>query len=244
MVGASPQINFLASGDTALVVEFGDVIDRTMSSAVVRLANRIHAAEPAGVVETVPTFRSLLVHYDPLMTSADRLTGEIEALIGGDTEREEATNLWRIPACYEDDLAPDLEAVAESTGLAGDEVVRCHAGERYHVYMIGFLPGYPYMGDLPEVLRLPRRENPRVRVPARSIAIATSLTAIYTYESPGGWHLIGSTPLAMFDIHSESPALFRPGDAVVFEPISRAEYDRLATLAADGKFALSPEAAA
>lgn len=241
---SSQQVSFLASGDTAVSVEFGDRVDRGLSGAVVRLATRVRAAGLAGVIETVPTFRSLLVHYDPLSTSAERLTGEIEGLLDDAGAAPEPARLWRIPVCYEGALAPDIEAVSESTGLAVDEVVRRHTAVRYHVYMLGFLPGYPYMGDLPEALRLPRRENPRIKVPAGSVAIATGLTAVYTYESPGGWHLIGRTPISFFDLGGSPPALLRPGDAVEFEPVGRAEHDRLAALSAAGRLSPAPEAVA
>jgi len=241
MINAMPKARFLACGDTAISVEFGDQINAELSDAVVRLAAAVRAAKLAGVVETVPTFRSLLVHYDPLTTSAKKLSAAIARLIERSDKVATAARVWRIPTCYEDELAPDLAAVAERTGLAAGDVVRRHAETRYHVYMLGFLPGYPYMGDLPEELRLPRRANPRTNVPAGSVAIATSLTAVYTYESPGGWHLIGSTPVSFFDAASDPPALLRPGDTVMFEPIERGEYDRIAALAAAGEFALVPE---
>jgi KipI family sensor histidine kinase inhibitor len=124
-----------------------------------------------------------------------------------------------VPVCYGAEFAPDLAEVAHLTGLAPGEVVALHSGTHYHVYMLGFLPGFPYMGDLPHQLALPRRADPRVRVSAGSIAIATSLTAIYPYESPGGWHLIGTTPIRLFDCERAPPALFAPGDRVLFEPI-------------------------
>ena len=127
--------------------------------------------------------------------------------------------LWQIPVCCAGEFAPDLAEVARLTGLACAEVVRLHSSVRYHVYMLGFLPGFPYMGDLPPELALPRRADPRVRVPAGSIAIATTLTAVYPYQSPGGWHLIGATPIRFFDPARDPPSLLAAGDAVLFEPI-------------------------
>jgi inhibitor of KinA len=221
------NVRFLPAGDTAVIVEFGDRIDRAVSDRVLRLSALVRAANLPGVVETVPTFRSLLVHYDPLATDNASLTAAIENLL--DTSRGEAqpVKLWRIPACYAASHAPDLAEVAQRTGLSAADVVRLHSGTRYHVYMIGFVPGYPYMGDLPEPLVLPRRADPRVRVPAGSIAIATTMTAIYPLESPGGWHLIGATPIRLFDLRWRSPALFSPGDAVQFEPIAAEEFDAI-----------------
>lgn len=234
----------MASGDTALTVELGESIDRTLNAAVLDLAARIVGAALPGVTEIVPTFRSLLVHYDPLVTSADRLTGEIGGLLESGTASRRHGHRWRIPACYEGDLAPDLDEVAQRTGLSSAEVVAHHAGTSYHVYMLGFLPGYPYMGDVPDAIRLPRRESPRVRVPAGSVAIATNLTAVYTVEGPAGWHLIGRTPVPLFDLNRGPPALLQPGDVVSFTPISRTAYDRLAAEVAAGTFDPTVEATA
>ena len=218
------QVRFLSVGDRAFAVEFGDRIDRALSRAVLGLDAVIRAERPQGVVETVPTFRSLMVHYDPLATSR----ASLEQIIAGLLDRHQAgradARLWHIPVCYEGEFAPDLAEVARLTGLASDDVVALHSGTRYHVYMLGFLPGFPYLGDLPAALALPRRADPRVRVPAGSISIATSLTAIYPYESPGGWHLIGATPIRFFDAARTPPALLAPGDAVRFEPVDPAAF--------------------
>ena len=235
---------FLPSGDTALVVEFGDRIDRRLSAAVIGLAERIRVADLGGVTETVPSFRSLLVHYDPLTTSAARLTEQISSLIEGPAAAQVSGRLWRIPACHDAEFAPDLAEVAAKAGLTPDQAIALHGATRYHVYIVGFVPGFPYLGDLPEALRLPRRENPRVKVPAGSVAIAAGMTAVYTFECPGGWHLIGRTPAPLFDPRAEPPALLRPGDAVVFEPISRIEFDRIARAAENDDYALTPEALA
>ncbi len=221
------KVRFLPAGDTALVVEFGREIDRAVSDQVLALRTRLDKARLAGVVELVATFRSLMVHYDPLCTSNARLTSAIRELLQGNHAEAREARLWRIPACYEDQHAPDLADVAKRSGLATEEVIARHAGTRYHVYMIGFVPGYPYMGDLPEALRLPRRTDPRVRVPAGSVAIAANMTGIYPVESPGGWHLIASTPVRLFDPALARPALLSPGDVVAFEPVSASEHDKL-----------------
>jgi KipI family sensor histidine kinase inhibitor len=215
---------FLPLGDSAVCVEFGDRIDPVLNRHVLRLGALVRAAGLPGVVETVPTFRSLLVRYDPLATDSASLVAAIENLL--DSRRDDAgrATLWRIPACYSADHAPDLDEVARETRLGTEEVVRLHSSVRYHIYMIGFVPGYPYMGDLPESLALPRRADPRVRVPAGSIAIAAGMTAIYPLESPGGWHLIGATPIRLFDLRRPRPALLSPGDRVVFEPVTAREF--------------------
>jgi len=228
------NVRFLPAGDTAVLVEFGERVGRGVSERVLRLRARVHAANLAGVVETVPTIRSLLVHYDPLATNSASVTGALEKLLDTSRSETQPVKLWRIPACYAAGHAPDLAEVAQRTGMSAADVVRLHSTTRYHVYMIGFVPGFPYMGDLPAPLSLPRRADPRVRVPAGSIAIATTMTAVYPLESPGGWHLIGATPIRLFDLRWASPALISPGDAVQFEPIAADEFDAIrAAVAAD-----------
>jgi len=235
------RVRFLSVGDRALAVEFGDRIDRALSGAVLRLDAVIRAEQPAGVVETVPTFRSLLVHYDPLATSRADLEGAIERLLDSSEGAPRAGRRWRIPVCYEGEFAPDLPEVARLTGLSPEEVVALHSGARYHVYMLGFLPGFPYLGDLPAALELPRRADPRLRVPAGSISIATSLTAIYPYESPGGWHLIGATPIRFFDADRAPPALLAAGDQASFEPIDAASFAALSEAISSGGYQIDSE---
>jgi inhibitor of KinA len=234
-------VRFLPAGDRAIVVEFGDHIDRALSEEVLRLASSLRSNGLAGVVEMVPTFRSLMVHYDPLVTTRAELEGAIESLLDRKPGPRAAGTLWRVPVCYEDEFAPDLAEVARLTGLAPGDVVMLHSGVQYHVYMLGFLPGFPYMGDLPAALALPRRADPRVRVTAGSVSIATSLTAIYPYESPGGWHLIGTTPVRLFDIERAPPALVAPGDAVLFEPIDAAAFAAIKAAVGNGEYRVTRE---
>ena len=218
------NVRFLSAGDRALLVEFGDGVDRALSERVLRLNSIIRANAPEGLVETVPTFRSLMVYYDPLITGRAGLARVIESLLDQEDTRRDGATLWCVPACYEGEYAADLAEVARLTRLTTADIIALHSGTQFHVYMLGFLPGFPYMGDLPNELALPRRADPRLRVPAGSISIATSLTAIYPYESPGGWHLIGTTPIRLFDPESARPALFAPGDAVVFDAIDAAAF--------------------
>ena len=231
----------LPSGDTAIVVEFGDQIDRALSDRVLRTNDAVQKADLKGVTETVPTFRSLLIHYDPLVTSAAELIKQLEPMTDADDEHGFASRTWCIPACYEDDKAPDLTGVAERTGLTADQVIEAHCSRSYHVYMLGFQPGYPYMGDLPAELCLPRLENPRLRVPPGAVAIVTTLTAVYPIESPGGWHLIGSTPVSLFDSRDPRPARLTPGDEVRFTPITRQAFDEIEAAVAAGTYLLTPQ---
>lgn len=217
-------VQFLKEGDTAMVVQFGDIIDRALSERVLRLSQRIRALGVLGVTGLIPTFRSLLVNYDPLIVSGNELRKKLEGLLESSAPEAQDVRQWTIPVCYEGDCAPDLDDVAQASGLSATQVVEQHAATLFHVYMLGFVPGYPYMGDLPPPLVLPRRSNPRTRVPPGSVAIASVMTAIYPLESPGGWHLIGATPIRLFDAQADSPALFRPGDKVRFKPVGRDEY--------------------
>jgi inhibitor of KinA len=237
---AMPDYKVLTAGDTALVVEFGDFIDRRLSAWVLALARRLSAEPLDGVVETVPTFRSLMVHYDPLVLPTVSLTAHIGELMQGLRITEEVGRRWRLPACYDTCLAPDLDDVAARTGLSPAQVVERHSGVTYHVYMLGFLPGFAYLGDVPAELALPRRETPRVKVPAGSLVIATTLTGIYPLETPSGWHLIGRSPGALWERWPRPQALLAPGDLVSFVPISLREYEDLLAKAADGALKLMP----
>jgi KipI family sensor histidine kinase inhibitor len=238
---SDPLVRLLPNGDTALAVEFGERIDRATSERVLALHDRLARAALPGVVELLPTFRSLMVHYDPLRTSRAEVARRIQPLLDGLEGVSPVARRWTIPVCYDPAFALDLQEVATRTGLAPAEVVEHHSATTYHVYMIGFLPGYPYMGDLPARLALPRRENPRTQVPAGSVAIATTMTAVYTLQSPGGWHILGRTPVSLWNRRRTPPAVLAPGDKVRFAPIGVDEFARLAQQADAGELDLAPE---
>ncbi|TVQ54008.1 MAG: 5-oxoprolinase subunit PxpB [Rhodobacteraceae bacterium] len=227
---------FLPAGDSGLVVEFGDAIDRAVSARVVRAAAAVEALAPEGVVAVTATFRSLLVRYDPRATCSARLVKAIGALPLDSGTGAATRRVWRLPTVYGGEGGPDLDAVAAEIDAATADVVRLHAGETYHVYMLGFLPGFAYMGDVAPPLRLPRLATPRVRLPAGSVAVALQMTAVYPFASPGGWRLLGWTPARLFDPAASSPALLAPGDGVRFDPVDRAEGDRIAAAVAEGAF--------
>lgn len=238
----APRI--IPQGDAALVVEFGRVIDRAVSERVTALAAAVAAAAIPGVGEAVPTFRSLLIHYDPLVLDFAALAAWAETLaMTADVVRRRA-RLIHMPICYDEDMGPDLAEAAAHAGLSRAEAARLHASVDYHVYMLGFAPGLPYMGDLPEPLRMPRLATPRVRVPARSVGIASTLSTIYPLEIPGGWRLVGAVPTEMFDLARDPPALLRPGDRVRFRPVERAAFDDVRAAFAAGVGVLEIEAAA
>lgn len=230
----------LPAGDTALVVEFGEQVDRRISARVLALAKRLNAARIEGLIETVPTFRSLMLVYDPLVLPAATLTVRVIELMPDAQPAEEPGRLWRLPACYDPRVAPDLESVAAASGLTPAQVIERHSATPYHVYMLGFLPGQAYMGDLPAELALARRQTPRPRIPARSLAIAGAMTCIFPLETPCGWHLIGRSPVPLWEGGASPHALLGPGDAVTFAPISLREYERLEAQAAEGRLRITP----
>jgi inhibitor of KinA len=221
------DFRILQAADSALVIEFGSAIDRKTSERVLALAETLTRAGLPGATEIVATFRSLSVNYDSLLTTGRELEQAITALAKRSAASSRIRKLWDIPVCYDPPYAPDIAEIANTIGLTVAEVAALHAGTQYHVYMIGFVPGYPYMGDLPAKLRLPRRLDPRTRVPPGSLAIATSMTAVYPYESPGGWHLIGTSPVRFFDPDSAKAALLGPGDGVKFRPVTADEFSRI-----------------
>ena len=235
-----PDYRVLPAGDTAIVVEFGETIDRRVSAAVLALAQGLSQARLDGVVETVPTFRSLMVHFDPLALSPAVLEARIGEMMRGLRITESTGRLWRLPACYDARLAPDLDDVAARTSLTARQLVECHSAVTYYVYMLGFLPGQAYLGDLPVELALERRPEPRPRIPAGSLAMAATITCIFPLETPCGWHLIGRSPVALWEKHPHPGALLAPGDKVTFAPVSLREYEMLAAKAAEGALAITP----
>lgn len=224
---------FLNLGDSALTLEFGNIIDQHLVSAVAALDARLiqekEAGRLVGIIETVPTFRSLTVIFDPLVLSRTTLQDQLMLLLDdADSGVHQSTRRWRLPVCYGGEYGPDLESVATSRGLTPEKVVDLHVSQTYLVYMIGFLPGFPYMGDVVPALHMPRHTEPRIRVPVGSVAITGQQTAIYPWESPGGWQLLGRCPLTLFDAQRPEPALLAPGDRVEFQVISARDYKELA----------------
>ncbi len=205
---------------------FQDAPPDECSRHVRRVLEALDETCPMGVTDLIPARTSLLLTYDPLASSRERLEGELSRLTYGAPGADEGT-LHEIPVLYGGAGGADLPGVAAEAGLSEEEVMRLHSSEEYTVYFLGFMPGFPYMGPLPEVLRSPRLETPRTLVPAGSVAIAEDQTGIYPVASPGGWRLLGRTPLQLFDARQDPPALLQPGDRVRFVPVDEAEYSRL-----------------
>ena len=231
-----PKLTFQPSGDTGLTVIAGDTADRATSAEVLRLRLALEAANLPGVIETVPTYLSLLVHYDPLLTSQADLKQAIETLaIGNAGNLSLQPRSWTFPICIDGpDFAPDLDNLAEQTGLSQQAIMDDLTGSEQFVYMLGFAPGQPYLGDLPDRLAIPRRQNPVPHVPAGSVLTATGKTTIYPTDNPTGWHVIGRTPVPIFNAQAEQPALLAPGDNVRFHQIDLSEFQHIEDLAANG----------
>jgi KipI family sensor histidine kinase inhibitor len=227
------SVRYLSCGDTAFTVEFGNEISPAINGRVMALHAAIGTAKAAGrlegVVEMVPTMRSLMVCYDPVKTSRAELQPRIDALIAGGLSAGLKSRKVTIPCCYDDpEFAPDLKEIAERTKKTPEQVIAGHVGSPFRVYVLGFMPGLAYIAGLEQSLYLPRRSQPRVRVPRSSVAIAMDMTTIYPFESPGGWHIVGRTPLWMFDQRREQPVFLAPGDQLTFQRVDRKTYDRIA----------------
>ena len=230
-------MRFLPAGDLAVSAELGEEISAEVNTRVRALEYLVDQKALPGVVETVPSYRSLLVYYDPSVVGYDALCAQLAALA------EQATTTAmpparevELPCCYEGELGTDLEAAAARLGLSVDELVRLHAGAEYLVYFIGFTPGLPYMTGAPERLTIPRLDTPRVKVPAGSVAIGGTQCCIYSVESPGGFWLLGRTPVRLYDPDAAEPILLRPGDRVRFHQIDRRQFDEVAARVAAGRF--------
>jgi inhibitor of KinA len=224
-MGLYSESRFLLMGDRGLLLEFGDEISAEVNEKVRRMALAIQAESIEGMIETVPTYRSLLVLYNPLILPVDELK---KRLIRLEEELKQTSfpdpKLTKIPVLYGGAYGPDLEGVARHLQISPEEVVRLHCSKPYFIYMIGFMPGFPYMGELPDTLITPRLKTPRLSVPAGSVAIAQKQTGIYPMESPGGWQIVGRTPIKLFDPEKDPPALLQMGDLVQFYPISEKEF--------------------
>jgi KipI family sensor histidine kinase inhibitor len=218
-------------GDSAAVIVFGDTVDATMAARVRSVAAEIERQPPAGVVDVVPAFATVAVFFDPTKAAGFE---ELRVALEGAVARAEAAipnadvSMFTIPVCYGGEFGPDIESVAANAGGSTADVIALHSGAEYLVHAIGFAPGFPYLGGLPAQLATPRRATPRSRVPAGSVGIGGAQTGIYPLETPGGWNLIGRTPLTLFDAAQPQPALLQAGDRVKFAPISPEEFQRVA----------------
>lgn len=237
VVDATPFLRLYPLGDAAVVLEFGQAIAPATHQLIQAFSRVLAQHPPPGLREVVPAFTTLTVYYDPLALFEQGVELPYEHInncLRGLLPVAQAAAaayvpgpLVEIPVCYGGDLGPDLELVASHAQLSAEEIIARHAAPEYLVYMVGFAPGFPYLGGLDARLATPRRAQPRPRVPAGAVGIAGAQTGIYSLPTPGGWQLIGRTPLRLFDAGRARPSLLQAGDRLRFVPISAAEFQRL-----------------
>ena len=220
------RLRFIKSGDSALLCRLADIIDPDISRKVNKLHKALSQKNLPFVIESVPSYNGLMIYYNPLGIAGT----DLESIVSDIFDELENSNpeyharKVKLPVCYDEEFAPDIRVVCEHSGLDIAEIVNLHSSAEYLVYMIGFTPGFPYLGGLDERLHTPRRDEPRTHVDAGSVGIAGSQTGIYPLSSPGGWQIIGMTPVKLYNPESSDPFLLRPGDLISFEPVSSAGY--------------------
>ena len=221
MADTLPPPRLLPSGDSAITVEFSRTIDETANRKVLALDRVLAAAAISGITETIPTYRSLLVHYDPSVILYDALGAQLLALATGSLPLEGKTRRWRVPVYYGGEDGIDLEDVAKTLNMTPDDVVARHVAGRYRVAMIGFTPGWSYLSGLDPSLQISRRQSPRLLTPAGMVAIGGIQTGIQCLAAPSGWHILGRTPIRTYLLHRKPTFLLEPGDEVNFYTIDR-----------------------
>ena len=224
----------IPANDSAILIEFGNLIDFEINAKVYALQTEIErSCISRSVIEFISSYRSLLVEYDNTEHTYAELHDQISEIAERVAITKVSTNgdageIHEIPVAYGGEYGPDLETVANHAGLTSDEVIEVHSGTDYHVFMLGFAPGFPYLGGMDERIACPRLATPRTLVPAGAVGIAESQTGVYPNPSPGGWQLIGRTPMKLFDVDADPPSAMLPGTKVNFVPISREQYDEIA----------------
>ncbi|HYF82628.1 MAG TPA: 5-oxoprolinase subunit PxpB [Clostridia bacterium] len=223
--------HYLMSGDKGLVVEFGNEISEAVNKKVRNLYLAIKKSQMPGIYEMIPTYRSLLIQYNPIEIEVNKLIEKLmEIEMSLDSIDLPKPRIIEIPTIYGGEFGEDLKFVSEHNGMSEDEVIKIHSSVDYRIYMLGFSPGFPYLGGMSEKIETPRLKIPRTKIPAGSVGIAGKQTGIYPMESPGGWQLIGKTPLKLYDPKSETPIILQAGDYIRFVPIKKDEYVSICSL--------------
>ncbi|MCJ2034014.1 5-oxoprolinase subunit B family protein [Methylobacterium sp. J-068] len=232
---SAPRPRFLDSGEAALVVEFGRIVDPVLNERVLALDAALREAAPVGLCECVPTYRSLMIHYDPLRIDRDALVAAVEAALERGQTEARAASVWTLPCCYDPGFGEDLDEAAARLGLSSQALARAHAQGDYRVYMYGFAPGFAYLGGLPEALAVPRRAAPRPPHPAGAILIGGGLCAVGTFPMPTGWYVVGRTPERFYAPERPEPFPIQPGDGLSFEAVDADAFRSLERRAAGGE---------
>ena len=228
------MINYIPFGDSAILINFDQRIDPGINQQVISLVKKMEQSPIFGVAYCIPAYCSLTVGFDGQKVNYERVVADLTTLIsqkkednGAQFSENKQVRKLRIPVCYEKGFAIDLEEIQTQTGLSYPEIIDKHTANSYRVYMIGFLPGFPYLGILPKVLACQRKAIPRQKVAAQSVALAGLQTGIYPSDAPGGWQIIGKTPLQIFQASAENPFLFQTGDEVNFYSISLSSFQKI-----------------
>ncbi len=229
MLTDTKQIRFLSCGDSAVTVEFSKEMSEETNRKIRFLAAKMESEKIKGVSESVPTFCSLTIYFDPFVISAKKLEKKILNIVNSYVEGfAEKKRVFLIPVCYDGEYAPDMEDVCALTGLQKEQVIEIHTSRDYLIYMLGFLPGFPYLGGMDERIEASRLETPRTIIPAGAVGIGGKQTGIYPLASPGGWRLIGRTPVKVYDPDREMPIVYKAGDYIRFYSITEEEFKEIA----------------
>lgn len=230
------EVKYLISGDRAIIMEFGDEIAKDINARIRSTMNAIDG-NIDGIVEMTPTYRSITIVYDPMKLTYKDLVEKLRQYENTNSSEEETkVNLIEIPTLYGGEYGPDMDFVKSNAGLSAEEVVKIHTGTDYLVYMLGFAPGFTYLGGMDERIATPRLKSPRLKIEAGSVGIAGSQTGMYPSESPGGWQLIGRTPLKLYNPEEEPPVFIQAGDYIRYISIDESEYQRIKKEVEDGVY--------
>lgn len=231
------EVKYLVSGDCAVCVEFGNEISPEINRKIRAFKIAVEKEGIEGIVETVPTYRSLLVVYKPEVIRFKELTEKFEVIMGAmDTIQIPPPTVIEIPVLYGGEMGPDIENVASHNGKTVEEVIKIHTSEEYLIYMLGFIAGFPYLGGMSKEIATPRLKSPRVKIEGGSVGIAGEQTGVYPVASPGGWQLIGRTPLKLYDSEREKPVLLEAGQYIKFRSVTEDEYKKIEKQVEDGTY--------